>query len=399
MATRRNNGDGSVYKYNDKWFAQIQIGTKPNGKPNIKRFSSKTEREVRKKLKEFKRNQGKFTSSQNSKKTTVKEYFEHWLYDYKYGQLKPQSFDRLESIVINHIIPELGHIQFANVTQQDVQSFIDKKQNKNFSYSTIKKIYDAINACYTYDYNKGENLRVCSNNPVYNIIIKQEKLKPKSDIKIFSPEELKRITEEIYATYKSSGKRKYPYGEAYLLIVNTGLRAGEALGLDKNIDLKSRKVFIGKTLITTKNRDINGHIIDKNKGTVKITKVTEGTKNKTSNRWIYLNDNAIKYIEALLELPSNCNSLIVNKDGNPVTMQAFLRQFKTILRNANIDMDALTGIHALRHTFATTLFNNGVDVKIVSKILGHSSVKITYDTYIHVIEKLEADIMQKIPNI
>ena len=45
------------------------------------------------------------------------------------------------------------------------------------------------------------------------------------------------------------------------------------------------------------------------------------------------------------------------------------------------------GIHALRHTFASMLFSKGVGVKIVSKLLGHSSVKITYDTYVHLFEK------------
>lgn len=40
-------------------------------------------------------------------------------------------------------------------------------------------------------------------------------------------------------------------------------------------------------------------------------------------------------------------------------------------------------IHALRHTFASNLINAGVDIKVVSQLLGHSSVKITYDTYVH----------------
>ena len=56
-----------------------------------------------------------------------------------------------------------------------------------------------------------------------------------------------------------------------------------------------------------------------------------------------------------------------------------------MLKNAGIAGDY--GIHALRHTFASMLFLKGVDVKIVSKLLGHSSVKITYDTYVHLFEK------------
>jgi site-specific recombinase XerD len=55
-----------------------------------------------------------------------------------------------------------------------------------------------------------------------------------------------------------------------------------------------------------------------------------------------------------------------------------------VLKNAGIK--ERYGIHALRHTFASMLFSKGVDVKIVSKLLGHSSVKITYDTYVHLFE-------------
>lgn len=403
MATRKNNGDGTIYENNGRWYAAIQIGNKPDGKPQLKRFSAKTERDVKRKLKEFKQQQGKFNKSSISKKTTVKEYFEHWLYDYKYYQLKDQSFDRLESVVNKHIIKEIGGYQFAQVKQEDIQAIINKKQQENLSYSTIKKIYDAFRACYNYDYNKGESERLCSSNPVYNITINQKKLKTKKIIQTFTDEEVKKIKNEIYITY-SNGIRKYPYGEAYLLILNTGLRAGEALGLRKNIDLQSRKIYIGQTLVTTKNRDSKGRIDKPNSDNkIKQTKIVEGAKNKSSNRWIYLNENAIKYIESLKKLPSkdDCNALIVNKNGEQVTMQAFIRQFETILKNAGIkdNKNNKRGLHTLRHTFATNLFKSGVDVKVVSKILGHSTVTITYDTYIHIIESLEVDAMKSIPNI
>ena len=62
------------------------------------------------------------------------------------------------------------------------------------------------------------------------------------------------------------------------------------------------------------------------------------------------------------------------------------RSFHVVLRNAG--MDDNHGIHVLRHTFASMLFSKGIDVKIVSQLLGHSTVKITYDTYVHLFEKV-----------
>lgn len=62
----------------------------------------------------------------------------------------------------------------------------------------------------------------------------------------------------------------------------------------------------------------------------------------------------------------------------------FIRSFHGVLSNAGLEQ---SGVHILRHTFASMLFRNGIDVKIVSKLLGHSSVKITYDIYVHLFEE------------
>ena len=63
----------------------------------------------------------------------------------------------------------------------------------------------------------------------------------------------------------------------------------------------------------------------------------------------------------------------------------FERSFKALLKSIGIEGEY--GIHSLRHTFASLLFAKGVDVKIVSKLLGHSSIKITYDIYVHLFDK------------
>ena len=63
-----------------------------------------------------------------------------------------------------------------------------------------------------------------------------------------------------------------------------------------------------------------------------------------------------------------------------VVQNSFYRIFQNMQKSLGI---APIPIHALRHTFASNLINAGVDIKVVSQLLGHSSVKITYDTYVH----------------
>ena len=68
--------------------------------------------------------------------------------------------------------------------------------------------------------------------------------------------------------------------------------------------------------------------------------------------------------------------------GGQVTHERFERSFYRVLSNCGIER---TGVHSLRHTFASMLFEQGVDIKTISTLLGHASTKITLDTYIHLI--------------
>ena len=54
------------------------------------------------------------------------------------------------------------------------------------------------------------------------------------------------------------------------------------------------------------------------------------------------------------------------------------------------------GVHALRHTYATRLFEKGVDIKVISELLGHSSTEITYKVYSHVIESMNETAVEAI---
>ena len=79
---RKNNGEGSIFQTSEnKWVAKICIGTGTDGKPIIKQFSAKTEAEVKRKLKNYKKSTD-FTAGHKPTDLTVKDYFVKWLYIY-----------------------------------------------------------------------------------------------------------------------------------------------------------------------------------------------------------------------------------------------------------------------------------------------------------------------------
>ena len=105
---RKQNGEGSIIKVNDnKWVAKISLGTCPDGRVIVKQFSGKTEAVAKKKLRDFKKSTD-YIERRIAHEYTVKQYFSFWLREYQYNKLKLSSYDPLESIVNNHIIPNIG---------------------------------------------------------------------------------------------------------------------------------------------------------------------------------------------------------------------------------------------------------------------------------------------------
>jgi len=240
---RKDNGEGSVFQVSEnKWIAKISLGTRPDGKPNIKQFSGKTEAIVKKKLREFKKSTD-FVERHLPSNDSVQSYFTAWLQDYQFNKLKPLSFDRLESTVNNHIIPHLGGLKIDKVTRDQIQGLINQLyQKQGLSYSSVKKVYVALNSCYKH----AQIDDVVRKNPCLGIVLPSQKERTK-EITPLSEQEVNRLKVAL-------AEAPYCYAAAYLLILNTGLRMGEALSLCwDDIDFKSKTITVGKNNILAKN--------------------------------------------------------------------------------------------------------------------------------------------------
>ena len=386
IMSRNINGKGTIYQESPtKWRAEIQIGTTSQGKKKMKKFSASSQREVKRKLKEFIENQ--YPSAASLKKRTLNEYYKIWI-KRKEKQLKPLSLQRLKSTYQTFIEPEIGYLQFSQIDTDDIQKLIDKYVSTK-SYSSLKKIKDLINSIYQYDEGLPQNQRIASFNPCKNVILTKQMTKDKRTIKYFTDDEITKIKEEISRVSEKNGTLIYPYGLIYILIYNTGMRMGEALALDKSdINLKNKTLKINKNLVSVKSKPGESYTL----------KVQDSPKTASGNRTISLNKSAVDAIEGLYEIFPESEYLVLNNRGSRVAPQNAEKTFSQILKQCKIDSNK-RGVHSLRHTFARKLFESGVDVKVVSNVLGHSSIRITYDTYIDVIQDYQAQIMNTIPEI
>lgn len=384
----RGYGNGTVYyrASDDRWVGKYKIGIKADGKPDMKVVYAKSEPECHRKLKAI-IDESKKTEYVEVRKSTVKDYMDEWLTSIKRNELKPKSYDRLEQTLILHVYPYIGQLQLAALNSKDIQSMINTLRDKDYSYSTIKKAYDAVNACFKL----GVIQKTVASNPAVGVSIPSKKLSKQTKIHFYTQEEVWRLIEQSQAKFKN-GVRIYPLGSFVMLVANTGLRVSELLALrwKEDIDLKNNILTVHNNMVFVRDRDKDsGH------------KLLEQSTVKTSagqDRSIPLNEDAVEALQDLKSVTGKYKYVMSTKNGTVVSPRNADRIFRRICAAAGFEEEKIYGLHALRHSFATMLLQNGVDIKTVSELLGHADVSITYNTYIHVIQEQKKKALETIPS-
>ncbi len=382
---RRDKGDGCIsQRKNGTWTGRLSIGHTKDGKPKIKAFYGKTESEVKKKMKQYSIDLIK-NGHHEIFKETVEEYMSEWLRNTKSLELKPTSYDRLENTCKHHIYPEIGWIQIGSLKPMDIQGLITKK-SETLSYSSVKKIYEALNAAF----NLAVQRDLIQKSPVVGIALPKRVERKNSDIYFFTDEQIRKIKQEVSREYQRGKTGTYRLGYAYILLLNTGMRIGEALALEwDDIDFERKTISITKDLAQIKNRSEEGNRF--------VHIIQDKPKTNDSERVININKGALEALQKLKEINGEFKYVLANSKGNHTTHRSFDKPFRAIQKHCGISPQV--GVHALRHTFASILFRNGIDVKTVSAILGHANTSITYNTYIHIINEQKAEAMKIIDEI
>lgn len=308
------------------------------------------------------------------KRILIADFIREWMKP-KLKAQKQSTYDRLESTVNHQIMPAFGTLYLDELQSTYIQSVIDELADM-YSYSTLTKTYQYLNAML-------ESARLhhlIYENPMSLVVLPRNEGKTLRDIVVYSPEECDRIIAECYAA-SEDGTLREPNAPLLPFLLHTGLRIGEALALRwSDVDTESHFVRIRKNIKSVKNRSGNAaephYIMIEQKM----------PKTKSGIRIVPLNPEAQKALAALPHLHNN-DLLFSQGTGAHLTYATVRRMLERVLTRAGVQV---RGFHAFRHTFATNLFANNVDVKTVSKILGHSGVKITYDIYIHSIQEQEA---------
>ncbi len=389
MSTRKLLTNGNVFKRTDNRWGGVVWYMDESGERKRKSFSGTTKSEVNKKMTKYIADfNNSIIESQESKKK-LKDSMQSWLEIFKYPSVERTTYDRLECTAKNHIYPEIGDRVVSTIKSADIKRILNDRMQKEYAYTTVKKIHNLLNEYFRYMMQQ----EFIQKNPMQstpmikksNFMASQgkENLPTNETVTVFTPEEIEKFKIEALSVF-SNGKRKYQQAGAYILMLNTGIRAGEALGLlNSDIDIENRVMHLNRGVKEISKRD--GVTAEKGRE-VKVGKL----KSATSKRDVPLNDTAIEMILDLRkELYFGENSpLIPDENGDFTKPVNFRKRYYRILKAAGIETK---GLHSLRHTFATNLVNGikqpdgsikSLTPRQVADLLGHTTSEITELYYV-----------------
>lgn len=301
-----------------------------------------------------------------------------WLLTVKRGTVKKSTYDTLERVIVSYIKGPLGDVCLQDLTSEHIQGLlISMKEDDGYSYSTVKKVHDLLGASLDYACKR----KMIADNPMDLVELPAKSLFPVKDrVAFFSDTECARIIEEATRCY-STGRSVYQYGDAIILILLTGIRLGEAIGLHRDDYDPERKVLsVRRSVQKVRKRDAEGKLLPGRE----LHEST--TKSYSGNRDIPLTEQAAQACERLMAAGNlACPYLVQSSKGAMATPEQVDRTFHYLLRNIGLPT---SGVHKLRHTFASILFAQRVDVKTISKLLGHASPTITLTVYVHIADQL-----------
>jgi integrase len=354
------------------------IGRKANGTPDRRSVYGRTRAEVVRKLDELR---GRKASGLVTELTrlTVSDYLMQWLRDTVTMENRPGTFVRYEGNIRLHIAPAIGALKLTSLKPAHLQHVYAGMAARGFAPSTIRIVHAILHRALK----RAVEWNYLPRNPA-------DAVKPPSRTQ---PEMTPLTAEQVKQLLPAAVRASSRYAVLYRRLVDTGLRIGEALALAwPDVDLERGAVSITKTL-----QDVQ-------RGGVPVL---GDPKTEQSRRKVPLAPATVAALRAHRGR-QNEERLQVGPGyaaygfvfASPVGTAVYGRTVGVALTHllASLGLPHVR-LHDLRHTAATLMLEAGVPAKIVSERLGHSSIAMTLDRYLHVTEGMQRDAVRRVASM
>lgn len=283
---------------------------------------------------------------------TVGKVYQEWL-NAVINRVKESTLANYQNKFEKHILPEFSDIPCADLTAGRINAFINKKLADGLSASYVRDIFTVFKTMLKYaqeEYGFRLSLK--------NVVLPKAE---RNQVEKISDTEQKKLVSYLKANMSLTA-----FG--ILLSLFMGLRIGELCGLKwEDVDFQNKILHIHRTVQRTSSAN----------GNRKTKIVISAPKSATSFREIAIPDMLMKYFEMFRD---EADHFILSGADKPVEPRTMQYRYKKILQSAEVENH---NYHKLRHTFATNSAEKGFNVKALSAVLGHSSVTLTLNRYIH----------------
>lgn len=360
----------NIYQRKDgRYEGRIPVGRKPNGKL---RYRSVYHHDKKKLMKIMDSEIKKEQTNPSSPQIRFNTLFDQW-YQSKIGKVRESTLAIYRCYLDTHLRPLLGQKYISAMTSERLNdlcsSALSQRSDRtgDLSAKTHTDILRTLNNILRFGAKKG----YCT------ALLQAEYPRPKpKKLNILRENELLQLEKVLFDNIDQRNAL------GIYICLYTGIRVGELCGLKwDDLDLEQGILFIQRTVqrISVSDQDAKSKI------------VVGEPKSASSKREIPIPNHLIPILTTLK--PYKKDLFFLSDDTSCVEPRRVQNAFHHYLDLAGLSH---RGIHCTRHTFATRWVENGVDIKTLSEILGHTGIRITLDKYVHISEKTKRENINKI---